>query len=602
MIKRCVAAAALAFAPLLAVAVSPASAASFTVNSAGDAGDANLANPACATAANVCTLRAAIEQANASAGSDVITVPALTIPLGSPLTISSNLTLQGAGARTTVLQATGGPHGMLVVSSGIVTVKGFTVTGATGIAALGVSQSGGNLTLDGMRFTGNTASTAGGAFAPLYASGGTMTLQNSEISANTTTSTSGTGWGGGLAVYSATVTVINTTIAGNTVAGDVSAVGGGVWAGMNSNVTITSSTIAGNTVSAPSRFGAAVLQTSGGTGSVEIADSVLSEPLGTTNCSAGGKMPVFLARNVIDDASCGAQSANRTIAAANLGALANNGGQSNTRVPNVGSPAINAASTCATASDQRGQARPIGGACDLGAVELGSDREVALSVSNANPSGGSDIVVTASVRNRGADTSTGTTLAVNTVGGQILGATVPSGSCSVAGKDVACALGSVAGSAAVDVLLTVRMPAAGTVGFTATVGGDQPDPVGANNSASASASTPGGPSVPGACAVLKNGTNKANVLRGTAAGDRINGKGGNDRINGKGGEDCLDGGPGKDRITGGGQADTVTAGAGNDRIFVKDGVRDRVNCGPGRDRVIADKKDRLAKCEVVRRP
>jgi CSLREA domain-containing protein len=601
MLRRFVLAVALVVAPLSLAPASPAAAAGFTVNSTGDAGDANLANPSCATAANVCTLRAAVEQANASAGTDVITVPATTIGLGSPLTISSNMTLQGAGARKTILQATGGAHGMLAVSGGIVTIRGLTVTGATGIAALGVAQTGGDLTIDAVRVTGNVASTAGGAYAPVYTAGGTMTLQNSEISGNSTTSTSTSGWGGGLAVYSATVTVTNTTIAGNTVAGASTAVGGGVWAGMNSNVTITASTIAGNTVAGPGRFGAAILQTTGGTGSVEVADSILAQPLGVTNCSAGGKMPVFLAKNLIDDASCGAASATRTIAPAGLGGLANNGGDTNTRVPGAGSLAINAASICATPADQRGQARPIAGACDLGAAEVGSDREAAAAVSNPTPSGGSDIVVTASAGNKGFDVSTGTRLVAQITGAaQILSATMPGGACTIAGDTVDCAAGAVPSGATMQALVTVRMPSAGTVNVTATVSGEQPDPVGANNAASATAATDA-VSAAEVCTVVRNGTKKANVLRGTGASDRINGKAGNDRINGKGGIDCLDGGPGKDRITGGAQADQITAGVGNDRVFAKDGAKDRINCGPGRDRVIADKKDTLVKCEVVRR-
>jgi hypothetical protein len=110
-----------------------------------------------------------------------------------------------------------------------------------------------NLTMDGMRFTGNTASTAGGAYAPLYSHrrhDGSAELRDQRRTPRP--APRATGWGGGLAVYSATVTVTNTTIAGNTVAVMCPAVGGGVWAGMDSNVTITSSTIAGNTVTSPS--------------------------------------------------------------------------------------------------------------------------------------------------------------------------------------------------------------------------------------------------------------------------------------------------------------------------------------------------------------
>ena len=47
--------------------------------------------------------------------------------------------------------------------------------------------------------------------------------------------------------------------------------------------------------------------------------------------------------------------------------------------------------------------------------------------------------------------------------------------------------------------------------------------------------------------------------------------------------------------------DVVRAGAGDDRIHVGDRHTDRVDCGPGRDTVWADRSDRLANCEVVHR-
>ena len=49
-------------------------------------------------------------------------------------------------------------------------------------------------------------------------------------------------------------------------------------------------------------------------------------------------------------------------------------------------------------------------------------------------------------------------------------------------------------------------------------------------------------------------------------------------------------------------ADTVNGGRGHDRIYVRDGEPDRVTCGPGNDRVMADYRDDVAKdCERVRR-
>ena len=49
--------------------------------------------------------------------------------------------------------------------------------------------------------------------------------------------------------------------------------------------------------------------------------------------------------------------------------------------------------------------------------------------------------------------------------------------------------------------------------------------------------------------------------------------------------------------------DVLRGGAGNDRIAVRDGERDVVNCGPGIDRALLDFKDVTEdnSCEVVAR-
>jgi WD40-like Beta Propeller Repeat len=47
--------------------------------------------------------------------------------------------------------------------------------------------------------------------------------------------------------------------------------------------------------------------------------------------------------------------------------------------------------------------------------------------------------------------------------------------------------------------------------------------------------------------------------------------------------------------------DVISAGAGNDFVHANDRHTDRVNCGPGRDTVWADRTDRLTGCEIVHR-
>lgn len=124
---------------------------------------------------------------------------------------------------------------------------------------------------------------------------------------------------------------------------------------------------------------------------------------------------------------------------------------------------------------------------------------------------------------------------------------------------------------------------------------------------------------PGGCARLIDGTSRNDRLTGTSGPDLILGRGGNDLLRGRGGDDCLVGGPGRDRLYGGAGYDRLTggpggdvlvggsgvnrydAGSGNDYVQAANGRRERVRCGPGRDRARADRHDRLSGCERVRR-
>ena len=81
-----------------------------------------------------------------------------------------------------------------------------------------------------------------------------------------------------------------------------------------------------------------------------------------------------------------------------------------------------------------------------------------------------------------------------------------------------------------------------------------------------------------------DGTPRADDLRGTPLRDLIDGRGGDDRLVGAGGDDRISG------------------GTGSDTIVSKDRYRDTVRCGRGRDRVVADYRDRIGRdCEDVHR-
>lgn len=134
-------------------------------------------------------------------------------------------------------------------------------------------------------------------------------------------------------------------------------------------------------------------------------------------------------------------------------------------------------------------------------------------------------------------------------------------------------------------------------------------------------SAPTRPVIPskGHCSNRFAGTAKADRIRGSSGSDRIIGGRGRDRLLGLGGADCISGGAGNDTISGGKGNDTLSGGAGNDRITagpgrnkvsggsgndtinVRNHKRDIVNCGRGKDRVIADKIDKLRGCERVKR-
>ncbi len=111
------------------------------------------------------------------------------------------------------------------------------------------------------------------------------------------------------------------------------------------------------------------------------------------------------------------------------------------------------------------------------------------------------------------------------------------------------------------------------------------DPNPSDNTATLRLNTPSG--------ITRSGTAGANTLRGTPYRDRLYGRGGRDTIYGLAGNDLL---------VGGAQVDSISGGAGDDVIRARDGERDTVICGAGRDTVIADPVDRIARdCEAVAR-
>jgi Ca2+-binding RTX toxin-like protein len=101
---------------------------------------------------------------------------------------------------------------------------------------------------------------------------------------------------------------------------------------------------------------------------------------------------------------------------------------------------------------------------------------------------------------------------------------------------------------------------------------------------------------------LADGGRGADRIGAGDASDAVYGGSGPDRIWGGRGADDIEAGRGADVVDGGPGRDTIAAGHGGDAVRAADGRRERIDCGPGVDRVTADRGDRLRRCERVRLP
>jgi hypothetical protein len=357
-----------------------------------------------------CSLIEAIENANDTAtgqphadcaagdpaGADTIELPkmqtitltsvhnATLFPTGLPV-ITSEITIEGNGAKIvrdpaaaafnlitvnstgdlTLKKVTlsGGERGIFNFNYGILTVENSTISGNSS------DYSGGGifnyryttLTITNSTISGNSAYYSGGGIFGY----GTLTITNSTISGNSARG------GGGIRSY-AILTISNSTISGNsaiggagifnnysatlensTISGNSATVGGGIFNDYSAALTLRNSLISGNAASAG---GPEVYNYVGGS---VIADDFnlfgVSGVAGVSGFSPGATdiVPAVPLDKII-------------------GPLKKNGGPTKTHALVKGSPALNVvplADPECTGTDQRGVARPQGGACDIGSFE-----------------------------------------------------------------------------------------------------------------------------------------------------------------------------------------------------------------------------------------
>jgi CSLREA domain-containing protein len=247
---------------LLSLPQAHAAATTFTVNSLADTD-----NGSCDTAPD-CTLREAINAANANPGADTIDAIGVTgtINLTGPLPdITDDVTINAPGANLlTVRRDTGGDYRIFkIVGDFNVTIDGLTIS--NGSASIdspdegggGIRKEGtGTLTVTNSTVKDNSSTSGGGG---ILNRGGTVNVTNSTLSGNSA------GGGGGIFSQGGTLTVTNSTLNNN------SAAGGGIFS-VGVTLTITNSTLNNNN----SAFGNAGGILSAGGGTVDIINSTLS--------------------------------------------------------------------------------------------------------------------------------------------------------------------------------------------------------------------------------------------------------------------------------------------------------------------------------------
>src|SRR5262245_40532757 len=360
--------------------------ATFTVTNSADTGSGSL--------------RQAIINANALAGADdIVFNPSVfasgtTINLdnsnndanGHGYNINDSVTIIGPGALNLILDASGNSGNRIftvdstqVNDSGgspinpgavlTVTISGMTLRNGNDVDGGAIVNSAEILTLQGMEFVNNKATTMGSGGAVWSASGTLNVLQctfdsNSATMGNggaifsdgddalieNCTFTNNLSAGSGGAITLPTTGGNGMTLRGNTIVGNMTLAasgGGGVGTGASGTLLLTGNIVFGNTnLLGPNdiNIGASTVNAASG-----------FNDIGVVTGTAPALMPGVNGNISVNPL---------------LGALQLNGGATRTFLPLSGSPVIDAGGGSGPAVDQRGVARPQGPAFDIGSVEI----------------------------------------------------------------------------------------------------------------------------------------------------------------------------------------------------------------------------------------
>ncbi len=263
-------------------------------------------------------------------------------------TFTGNSAIEGGAIED---EATTTGHGLAVTQSTFTNNFTSNFGGANGPYGGGgiENQLGGNDTIVGNTFTGNSAIEGGG-----IANAGTMTVTNNTLYNNH----AGNNGGGGIQNYG-NITITETTLSGNT------STGGGADL---------------HTFAQPAPAAATV---------TTISQSIVANGVSSANCSGSGTITDG-GYNLDDGTSCSFTAGTGSISSTNpqLGTLKDNGGPTQTMAPDPNSAVVDAipSANCSGTTDQRGATRPQGSGCDIGSVELVNQAATTTSVGAApNP-------------------------------------------------------------------------------------------------------------------------------------------------------------------------------------------------------------------------
>jgi CSLREA domain-containing protein len=371
----------------------PASAATFHVDSEADEPDVSPGDGVCASANDGCTLRAAVQEANALAGADTIRIPAGKYDLThtgagedaaatGDLDVSGRLRVVGVGESDTVIDGKSSDrvfdiHGNARVTLFRVSVRGGAVAGSDMGGAIR-TDTGSRVTLKRTVVEDSSAGFAGGG---IFA-GGRLKLLQSTVRGNSAVV------GGGLAL-AANAVIRASTLDDNFASGIDQLAGSDVYATGSTAVTMVNSTSTGQIQTASFCHNGSCVDGSDfvlanvtanvlsrvtidrDSGSFTLRNTIIRE-CDTDLISQG--------YNVIQQEGCFiAGSLNGVVIGEDplLSSLGDHGGPTATEVPDGVSPATDAGSplapgsggTACEATDQRGVARSLGDGCDIGAVE-----------------------------------------------------------------------------------------------------------------------------------------------------------------------------------------------------------------------------------------